>query len=190
MAKTIEFTQSERNKYGIVTEILGLQDLDVVGRHYDAEHQTQEFYCVPHWDVGVCPTCKRVSNKIHDYPKQRRIHDVPLGGERVLLVFDSRRFDCSHCKRPFTQGIRDVAPDCTYTQRLYEEIANPKRKQDIATLAELYGLGYKMVESMLLKAGEAKLEVRRNQPVQVSQLGVDEISQKKAKGIMSLSSLT
>ena len=80
-----------------------------------------------------------------------------------------------------------MAPDCTYTHRLYEEITNPKRKQDVATMAELYGIGYKVVERMLLKAGEAKLADRRQEPLQVTRLGIDEIAPKKATAILSLS---
>ena len=38
-------------------------------------------------------------------------------------------------------------PECTYTHRLYEEMADPRREQDAATLAELYGVGYKLAES-------------------------------------------
>ena len=122
-----------------------------------------------------------LSHRPHDYPKQRRIHDAPLRGQKVHLIFDSVRFDCEECKKPFTQPIRDVVPDCTYTKRLYEEIANPNRKQDAATLAEIYGIGYKIVESILLKAGEAKLASRREAPIKVAHLGIDEISKKRTR---------
>ena len=80
-----------------------------------------------------------------------------------------------------------MVPDCTYTHRLYDEITNPKRKQDVATIAELYGIGYKVVERMLLKAGESKLAERRNEPLQVTRLGIDEIAQKKDTAISSSS---
>lgn len=187
MAKTIEYTQADVEKYKIVTEILGLEDLDIVNQRYDRETETHELYCCNRWDIGVCPSCLQISDELHDYPKERRIHDTLLRGEKVVLVFDSCRLNCSHCRKPFTQEVRDVVPECTYTYRLYEEIATPKRKQDVSTIAELYGLGYKLVESILLKAGEAKLETRRKEPLQVIQLGIDEISEKKGMGISCLS---
>ena len=183
MAKTIDYTQAEREKYQLVTELLGLEELDVVGQRYDRENCLHELYCAARWDVALCPKCLQLSDRIHDYPKRRRIHDAPLRGEKVILVFDSRRFECSHCKQPFTQGIADVVPDCTYTYRLYAEITNPKRKQDVATMAELYGIGYKVVERMLLNAGESKLAERRNESLQVTRLGIDEIAQKKGTAI-------
>jgi transposase len=187
MAKTVDYTSSDRKKYQLVTELLGLEELDVIGQRYDKEKRLHTLYCAPRWDIAICPKCLQLSQRVHDYPKQRRIHDAPLRGEKVVLVFDSRRFDCEHCKQPFTQEIADVVPDCTYTHRLYDEITNPKRKQDVATLAELYGIGYKIVERMVLNAGEAKLAERRSMPLKVTRIGVDEIAQKKDTAISSSS---
>ena len=48
-------------------------------------------------------------------------------------------------------------------------------------MSRLYGVGYKTVESIILKAGESKLEQRRKAPLKVKRLGIDEISQKKGK---------
>lgn len=168
-----------------MTELLGLEELVVVGQRYDKENRVQELYCDYRWDISVCPKCMELSTKIHDYPKQRCIHDVPLRGENVVLVFDSRRFYCELCKQPFTQEVADVVPNCTYTHRLYQEISDPKRKQDVSTLAELYGLGYKLVEGMLLNAGKSKWVDRRQAPLQVTRLGIDEIAQKKDTEITS-----
>lgn len=187
MTKTIHFKEKDRESLGILTEILGLQDLDVVANEIDAEKDVLHLYCTSRWDVAVCPECHQLSEKVHDYPKQRQIHDAPLRGQKVTLIFDSVRFDCKACKKPFTQPVRDVVPDCTYTQRLYEEISNPKRKQDVSTLAELYGVGYKIVESILLKAGEAKLSARRVQPLEVAHLGIDEISKKRTRRLFARS---
>ena len=184
MAKTIQFTKDDRKKYSLLTDILGLEDLDVVKREYDSQSNTLHLYCASRWDVALCPHCLQLSSQIHDYPRQRRIHDAPLRGQKTVLVFDSVRFDCDGCGKPFTQVIRDVVPECTYTQRLYEEMADPRRKQDVATLAELYGVGYKLAESILLKAGEAKLAHRRDEPIEVAHLGIDEISKKKDKDSM------
>lgn len=78
--------------------------------------------------------------------------------------------------------IRDVVPDCTYTYRLAEWIANPDRKQDVQTLARTSGLGYKLVESILLKSAEEKLTQRADNPIVVKKLGIDEISKHKGQG--------
>ena len=183
MAKTIRYTKEDVEKYKIVSEILQLKDLVVVGEHYEVEENLRYFYCGMKWQIGICPECGTVSNSVHDYQRQREVHDVLLRGQKVKLVFDSMRLNCEECKKSFTPEIKDVVTNCTYTQRLYDEISNPARKQDASTIARLYGVGYKVVENILLKAGEAKLEQRREEPLKVKQIGIDEISQKKDKEI-------
>ena len=182
MAKTIQFTEANRKKYSVLTNVLGLKDLAVVGEAEVHPGDPLHLYCASRWDVGMCPNCLQLSHQIHDYPKQRQIHDAPLRGQHLVLVFDSMRFDCEQCRKPFTQSIQDVVSECTYSQRLYEEVSNPKNKQDVATLAERYGIGYKTVESILLKAGEEKLIGRQDEPIKVEHLGIDEISKKKDMG--------
>lgn len=183
MSKTIHYTEEDIEKYKVLSEVLQLKDLVVVGESYEAEENLRYFYCVMKQQIGLCPDCGTVSNTIHDYQRQREVHDVLLRGQKVRLVFDSIRLSCEECKKGFTPEIRDVVKNCSYTQRLYAEISNPARKQDASTMARLYGVGYKVVENILLKAGEEKLEQRREKPLEVKRLGIDEISQKKDKEI-------
>jgi transposase len=182
MAKTIVATEDDIDQYRSLTATLQLQDLCVVGQEFDPGQNRLILVCVPRWPVSVCPDCGQVSSQVHDYPKQRTIRDTPIRGSQTVLVFDSRRFDCERCQSSFTEPIRDVVPDCTYTYRLMVELADPRRKQDVATLAATYGLGYKLVESILLKAAQAKVEARAEAPLQVRQLGIDEISNRKGQG--------
>lgn len=162
--------------------MLQLQDLRVVGQEFDEQHDRILVICVPRWPASICPECGQLSEQIHDYPRQRAVHDAPIRGYPSQLVFDMRRFWCEPCQRAFTESLREVVPDCTYSYRLMAELANPRRKQDVATLAEVYGLGYKLVESILLKAAEQKLAARRQAPVTVTHLGVDEITNRKGQG--------
>ena len=181
MPKTIHYTKEDIEKYKVLSEVLQLKDIVVVGESYEAEKNLRYFYCVMKQQLGVCPECGTVSNSVHDYQRQREVHDVLLRGQKVKLVLDSIRLSCKECEKGFTPEIRDIVKNSSYTQRLYVEIANPARKQDASTMARLYGLSHKMVENILLKAGEAKLEQRREEPLKVKQLGIDEISQKKGK---------
>jgi transposase len=123
-----------------------------------------------------------LATRIHDYPEQRHIHDALLRGDKTLLVFDVHRLKCDYCHHVFTLRFRDVVADCTYTKRLAREISNPERKQDVQTLSRLYRIGYKTVESILLKASEAKIAQRQDCPVIVKQLGIDELSNRKGQG--------
>lgn len=161
--------------------MLQLADLVVVRQEYHEVNNTIILICVPRWPASLCPDCGRVCQKVHDYPHQRTIHDAPLRGCHTWLIFDSRRFECEFCQTVFTEPIRDVVSECTYTVRLMAEVADPRRKQDVATLAETYGLGYKLVESIILKAAKQKIEHRVQGAIQVKQLGIDEISQSKGQ---------
>jgi transposase len=182
MPKTIVATEDDVDQYRSLTETLQLQDLCVVGQEFDPDQNRLILVCVPRWPVSVCSDCGQVCSQVHDYPKQRTIRDTPIRGCQTVLLFDSRRFDCEQCQSSFTEPIRDVVPDCTYTYRLMAELADPRRKQDVATLAATYGLGYKLVESIVLKAAQAKVEARTEAPLQVKQLGIDEISNRKGQG--------
>ena len=185
MARTISYTDEDVENYQILTEVMQLEDLVVVNERYEKESNTRYLYCGIKWHIGLCPECGATSNTVHDYLRQREVHDVLLRGQKVKLVFDCVRLNCNECDKVFTLKVKDVVKNCSYTERLYEEISNPARKQDVSTLAKLYGVGYKLVESIMLKAGEAKLEQRREEPIKVKRLGIDEISQKKGKGTTS-----
>lgn len=162
--------------------MLQLRDLLVVAQEYDEYQELIRVICVPRWSISVCPDCGQVSDRVHDYPRQRAVHDAPIRGCPSQLVFDMRRFWCAGCQRAFTEEIRDVVSNCTYTYRLMAELANPRRRQDVATLAEIHGLGYKLVEGILLRAAEEKLADRADRPLRVTHLGIDEIANRKGHG--------
>ena len=176
MMRPILFTEIGKPNYADMSDILQFEDLIIIGSEFDAENNTIIFYCEPCFEIGICPKCGQLCDKVHDRSRERRVHDAPIRGCHVLLVFKSTRLKCGRCEHKFTLTIRDVVPNCTYTYRLAEEIVNPKRKQDVATLARIYGIGYKTVESILKKAAEAKLDRRKNNPIRVVRVGIDEIS--------------
>jgi transposase len=182
MAKTIEATAEERQVHRSLSDVLGLIDLDIVEHESDEKEKVIRLKCVPRWEIGICPECSNVATEIHDYPKQRRIHDTPARGYQVQLIFDVHRLRCDDCHTVFTLPIRDVVPECTYTYRLAEWLANPERKQDVQTLSRTSGLGYKLVESILHKAAKEKLNQRISEPLVVHKLGIDEISKHKGQG--------
>ena len=182
MAKTIYATDEDREEHRNLTEVMGLIDLDIVKHESDETEKSIKLMCVPRWGVGVCPECSSVATEIHDYPHQRQVHDTPARGFQMRLIFDVHRLKCHHCHTVFTMPIRDVVPDCTYTYRMAEWITNPERKQDVQTLARTSGLGYKLVESVLLKEAEEKLTRRADNPIVVKKLGIDEISKHKGQG--------
>ena len=182
MAKIIYATEEKIQAHKSLTAVIGLQDLVIVSHEFDEINERIMLICVSRWPVAICPDCSYLSSSIHDYPNQRTVHDTPIGGHPAVLVFDSRRFECPHCGQIFTEVIRDGVGSCSYTYRLMAEIADAKRKQANSTLAETYQLGYKLVESIILKAGEEKIAARKKEPITVKHLGIDEISLHKGQG--------
>ena len=182
MGKSIHATEADIHTHQSLTETLGLQELCVVGSERDEVNNRLILTCVPRHPVAVCPRCTHISQDVHDYPHQRRIHDAPIRGYATLLVFDRRRFWCEACQRAFSETIQDVVANCTYTYRLAECLADARRKQDVATLAATHGLGYKLVERILLKSAEDKLQQRARCPLAVEHLGIDEIALRKGHG--------
>ncbi len=182
MVKYIYETAEKIQAHKSLTDVIGLQDLVIVDHEFDEINDRNMLICVPRWPIAVCPECSRPSADIHDYPNQRTIHDSPIGGCPVVLVFDSRRFECPHCGNIFTEQISDGVGSCSYTYRLMAEIVDARRKQAVSTLAETYQLGYKLVESIILKAGEEKIASRKEAPIEVKHLGIDEISLHKGQG--------
>ncbi len=182
MAKTIFWDENDVAKYSILSDVLQFKDLDIVKEAYEENTNTIKFSCKHRWNVGVCEECGHLTDKIHSYPKQRTIHDAPVRGCHTELIFDSVRLECHVCHNVFTLPVRDVVPDCTYTYRLAELITDPSRKQDVATLGHTFNVGYKLVERILLKAAQDKLNDRKEEPIQVKLLGIDEISNKKGHG--------
>ena len=141
MMRPIPFTEISKPNYADMSAILQFEYLQIIGSEFDKENNTIIFYCEPRFEIGVCPECGELCDKVHDRSHERRVHDAPIRGCHVLLIFKSTRLKCGGCDQNFTLPIRDVVPNCTYTYRLAEEIANTTRKQDVATLARIYGIG-------------------------------------------------
>lgn len=52
-----------------------------------------------------CPRCNTFSHKIHDYLKPSKIKYLTNSGNITYLVVRKRRFECSKCKKAFTEDL-------------------------------------------------------------------------------------
>jgi hypothetical protein len=70
---------------------------------------------------AVCPDCSRFSGRVHD-SYQRRLKDLPLGGQNVVIRLTVRRFICGagDCpRRTFAEPFAQLtAPYARFTTRL------------------------------------------------------------------------
>ncbi|WP_244190371.1 ISL3 family transposase [Streptomyces caeruleatus] len=70
---------------------------------------------------AACPDCGRFSGRVHD-SYQRRVKDLPLGGQSVLIRLKVRRFICGQddcARRTFAEPFAQLAiPYARFTTRL------------------------------------------------------------------------
>ncbi|QCX82875.1 Transposase (plasmid) [Streptomyces sp. YIM 121038] len=70
---------------------------------------------------AVCPDCGRFSGRVHD-SYQRRLKDLPLGGQSVVILLRVRRFICGNAscsRRTFAEPFAQLtAPHARFTTRL------------------------------------------------------------------------
>ena len=89
-------------------------------------------FCKHRHAVALCPRCQTPSAVGHD-TTERSVRDLDLLGQRVLLHFRSRRFDCAHCGRPFTETLASVDTRRRQTRRfeqhIYQRCLTSTRKQ-------------------------------------------------------------
>jgi transposase len=96
---------------------------------------------------AVCPDCGRFSGRVHD-SYQRRLKDLPLGGQGVVILLRVRRFICddANCSRrtfaePFAQLTAPYARFTTRLKRMLERIGLALARRAGARLAAQLGLG-------------------------------------------------
>ncbi len=69
---------------------------------------------------AVCPSCQRISHRVHSY-YSRSPADLPVSGQRVQLVLHVRRFRCQNrqCQRhTFAERLPDLPVSARQTARL------------------------------------------------------------------------
>ena len=166
-----------------LTALLDLPELTVTRLEYDAHRDLLLVLCHPHSDVAVCPTCDTVAVQVHDH-KERWVRDLPWAGKHCALVLPARRFQCDHCRRPFTERLAAIAPHARCTRRYEDHLVEQCRGTTIQAVHRREGLGYKAVEGIYYRLA-AK---RHSAPTldAVRRLGIDEIALKKGHGQYAL----
>ena len=76
-----------------------------------------------------CPFCHLPTNRIHDY-RQRTLSHAILNGITTTLVYNQRRYYCSHCKKSFPEEnpfVNSGKRISRYTLlRIMKELKNPR----------------------------------------------------------------
>ena len=165
-----------KEEHPALTELLGLDDFQVVGYEIHEPEELLIVFCVVKHDAAVCPGCHKVSDHPHEY-KRRIKRDLSAFGLRCYLEYDHRRFKCPHCGKPFTERLQDVSFKGQYTARYENYVFEQYQHSPITEIVRCEGLGYKAAQGIFYRQAEQRISQTRRRGVR--RLGIDEISSKK-----------
>ena len=135
-------------------------------------------FCRHRHAIALCPRCQIPSSLGHG-AAQRSVRDLDLLGQRIFLHFPSRRFECEHCGRSFTEMLASVDARRRqirrFEQHIHQRCLCSTRKQ----VAEEEWLH----EATVLDIFKRWAKRTRKQSVAsaVRSLGIDEISLTKGQ---------
>lgn len=138
-----------------LTKLLNLPNLEIIKYEMpDAETAVLEIRST--LEVAICPTCKTPSTAIHDYDDPRLVRDLPLSGRKSFLRYQSRRFDCIVCQRPFTERVEWMNFDSSYTKRFEEHVYQLCRKSTVQDVSVFLELGYDATEGIFQRRAKKR----------------------------------
>lgn len=92
-----------------ISNILEIKDLFITNIDYTSK-ENHIYFTLKRKDC-VCPHCKAITNKVHDY-RTSIIKDSPIMGKSTLLHYRKRRYHCDSCNRHFTEPFSLLPKNC------------------------------------------------------------------------------
>lgn len=175
--RTVELT-IERVTVGTLSTLLGLPGMVVTeyALEKQGEREVLHLFCEHEQEVGICTRCGRATTAVHER-EERCIRHLDIWGKATFVHFLGRRFDCSHCHKPFTEELSWIESkrreSTAYELQVYEQCQHT----DQAAVAAQEGLHPETVK--LIFQRWAKRAEKRHRRSLVRCLGVDEISLRK-----------
>ena len=138
-----------------LTRLLNLPNLEISKYEMpDAETAILEIRST--LEIAICPTCKTPGTAIHDYDDPRLVRDLPLSGRKSYLRYQSRRFECAVCQKPFTERVAWMNFDSSYTKRFEEHVYQLCRKSTVQDVSAFLELGYDAVEGIFQRRAKKR----------------------------------
>lgn len=133
-------------------------------------------FCHHEHEVAQCPRCGQISQDLHE-ARDRCVRHLDIWGKTTYVHFPSRRFDCTHCQKPFTEALSWIEAkrreSSAYELYVYEQC----KHTDIQAVTEREGLHPETVR--LIFGRWAKRAEKKQIRQTVKCLGIDEISLRK-----------
>jgi len=121
--------------------------------------------------VVRCPWCGFKTSKVHE-ARSVKVKDVPRGHQKVTLMWQRRRFECTNCGERHTES--HPAIENKMTTRLARAIVKDARHLSITEIARRYGLSWHTVMTLVRDWSAGIQAHRRKRPCRV--LLIDETS--------------
>jgi len=158
-----------------ITISLGLPELRVLAYEdtgIQHELRAEKVRC-----VVVCPQCGSKHGHPTGEERWRKVQDLPISGRPVRIELRQRRFVCEHGHR-FWERFDTVALKQRQTKRFQHWLLGQLRGSSVAEAVRRTGIGYRVLEWLLLKIGQQRAEATRPWP---KVLGVDEYASRKGQ---------
>jgi len=149
------------NLEGVVVN--GYRHLENIGIVFEIESKSKK---------AICPSCGRMSDKLHQNHRYL-VKDLPMSGQEVYLKINRRQFKCDNCQKAFSEKLDFVANKRTYTKRLALNILGQLKEGDILNTSKRNGVTEEEIQRMLEDVAKAII----HQDVSgLKRLGLDEIA--------------
>lgn len=88
----------------------------------------------------VCPHCRAITDKVHDY-RYSVMKDLPILGKRTILHYKKRRYNCPCCNKHFYETFNLLPKHCRITTRLsHYSIYLLRNRQSVKSVSQLIGI--------------------------------------------------
>ena len=168
----------ERVSANTLSTLLGLPGMIVTEYAIEREEGREilHVFCRHAHDVAACPRCGEVSTVIHE-EEERCIRHLDIWGKATYVHFPARRFDCEHCRKPFTEVLAWIENNRRESRDYELHVYEQCKHTDQAAVAEAERLHSETVKAIFQRW--ARRAEKRQMRVVVRCLGVDEISLRK-----------
>ena len=141
------------------TKLVGLQEIII--KNMETTEEKIEITIEMPVKTHICPQCKNVTNRIHDYRIQK-IKDTPAFGKKVVLIFKKRRYVCKECCKRFVEQNTFVSRYQHKSKRfIWYVLDKLKEERSFSSVAREVGLSVSNVIRIFDIVGFKKPEVPR-----------------------------
>jgi hypothetical protein len=157
-----------------LTELLDIEEILVSSLAIEelADNEYVHLVCEHEHNIAICPCCGQVSTSIHE-TKDRSVRHLDIWNKRTIIHFQSRRFECSRCNKPFTENLTWIDPKRRQTRAFEKYIYEclTEKKMTRRAVAQQEGLHEASVLKIFKKW--AKEVVNKGQKGKIRVLGID-----------------